>query len=261
MADTPLDRAHVAMEAAGDDTGRLRFYERLVDAELCLLLTGEPEGDAVEPDLFEVEGGKFALVFDTEERLAEFAERTVPYVAMSGRALVGMLVGQGIGLALNPGVAPSAFLLPGEAVDWLAGTLAQEAAPISARPVEISAPREVPEVLLTALDAKLAACGGLAKMAYLAAVTYAPARPGMLLAFIEAAPGAEGALARAVSEAVIFSGVEAAALDVGVFEASDPMAARLAKVGLRFDLPGPEASPGGDPVGPGMDPERPPKLR
>ena len=43
------------------------------------------------------------------------------------------------------------------------------------------------------------------------AVTYAPSRPGMLLAFIEAQPGAEGALAQAVSEAVIFSGVEAAA--------------------------------------------------
>jgi hypothetical protein len=35
--------------------------------------------------------------------------------------------------------------------------------------------------------------------------------------------------------------------------------ARLAKVGLRFDIPEPEEAPG--PAAPGMDPDRPPRLR
>ena len=37
--ETPLDAAHAAMEAAPeDDAARLRFYERLADSELFLLL-------------------------------------------------------------------------------------------------------------------------------------------------------------------------------------------------------------------------------
>jgi len=44
---------------------------------------------------------RFALVFDREERLAEFVGRTVPYAGLPGRGLVGMLKGQAIGLALR----------------------------------------------------------------------------------------------------------------------------------------------------------------
>jgi hypothetical protein len=47
---------------------------------------------------------------------------------------------------------------------------------------------------------------------------------------------------------------------VGFFDAADPIAAKLAKVGLRFDLPQPQA-PVSVPVAPGMDPANPPKLR
>ena len=71
-------------------------------------------------------------------------------------------------------------------------------------------------------------------------------------------PGAERALAGAVREALVFSGVEAGAIDVTFVEASDPLAAALARHGLRFDLPQPEAP---ERVPPGSDPDAPPKLR
>ncbi|MAM26106.1 MAG: hypothetical protein CML55_12165, partial [Rhodobacteraceae bacterium] len=59
---TPLDTAHAAMQAdADDDLARLRFYERVADSELFLLLKDEPEGDAVEPVLHE---DAYVLVFD-----------------------------------------------------------------------------------------------------------------------------------------------------------------------------------------------------
>ena len=46
---TPLDLAHAAMEAAPeDDAARLRFYERLADGEVFLLLAGAPEGENVD---------------------------------------------------------------------------------------------------------------------------------------------------------------------------------------------------------------------
>jgi hypothetical protein len=259
---TPLDDAHGAMEAApGDDAARLRFYDRLAGSELFLLLEEEPEGDRIRPALFPVEGQTFALVFDREDRLTGFAEGPAPYAALSGRALASMLAGQGIGLGVNLGVAPSSILIEAGSVDWLAATLAAAPEEVEERPEELAAPAGLPEMLLTALDARLAAAEGLARMAYLVAATYAGGRRGHLMAFVDTLPGAEPSLARAVGDALTFSGVEAGSLDVGFFRASDPVAARLARVGLRFDLP---EAPKDDRVpgsAPGMDPDAPPRLR
>lgn len=257
---TRIDDAHAAMEAAPeDDALRLRFYERLAESELFLLLAEEPRGEDVTPAEVEVEGQGFVLVFDLEERLAEFAGGVAPYVGLSGRALIRMLAGQGMGIAVNPDVAPSAMLIPGAAVAWLAGTLGQGPVAAEARAVEVTTPQGVPEVLLAGLDRKLAAAGGMAHAAWLAGVRYDDGTRGHMLAFVGAVPGAEAALAQAVSEALTFSGVEAGTLDVTFLGAEDGVVARLARVGLRFDLPTlvvPEA-----PQAPGTDPARPPRLR
>ncbi len=258
---TPLDAAHAAMEAAPEDEhARLRFYDRLAGAELFLLLEAEAEGDRITPRIFPVGGETVVLAFDREDRLARFAEGPAPYASLSGRALARLLSGQGLGLGLNLDVAPSAMLMEAASIAWLAEMLA--AAPEEAldRPEEVLPPGGLPEALLTALDAKLAGAEGLARSAYLVGVRYEGGRQGHMLGLIDAVPGAEAGLAEAVSEALTFSGIEAGELDVAFFAASDPMAARLARVGLRFDLPRP---PPAVSVGaaPGMDPETPPKLR
>ncbi|MFO7921143.1 MAG: SseB family protein [Nioella sp.] len=259
--ETPLDAAHAAMQAAPeDDALRLRFYERLADSELFLALDSDPGAEEIAPTLFPVEGAQFALVFDREERLADFAEGEAPYAVLSGRGLAAMLAGQGVGLAVNPGAA-SAILIPAAAVDWLAGTLAEAPREVEEVPEELTAPAGLPEALIAALDTKLATARGLAAFAYLCGVTYAGGRRSHLLAFIDPRPGAEPALARAAGEALTFSGIEAGVMDVGFFRAVDPVAARLAKAGLRFDLPDTER-PGQQPGrAPGMDPETPPRLR
>lgn len=257
---TDLDLAHAAMDAAPeDDTARLRFYERLADTELFMLLGAEAEGDQITPELFEIEDQRFALVFDREERLSQFVGRVVPYAAVPGRALVQMLAGQGIGLALNLEVAPSAMLIPAEAVDWLVQTLSHGPDETEARLTEVSAPGGLPEVVVTGLDRKLAIAAGLARFAYLAAATYEDGARGHVLAFVDAVEGAEKALAAAAGEALTFSGIEAGVMDVLFVRAADPLAAHLARVGLRFDLPEPEMPQA--PGAPGMDPQKPPKLR
>ncbi|MCG6883170.1 MAG: SseB family protein [Silicimonas sp.] len=254
---TPLDRAHAAMEDAPDDDSlRLDFFERIADAELFLLLESEPQGDAIKPALFDTSDGRFVLAFDREERLTSFTERPAPYVALAGRAIAAMLSGQDTGLGLNLGVAPSSFLVPVEALEWLANLLQPNPQETEARPEIISAPAGLPERLVAGIDTKLASATGLARMAWLVGVTYPGGVPGHLLAFIDTEPGAESALARAISEALVFSGIEGGLLDVAHFRASDPIAARLARHGLRFDLPQPKtAKP------PGMDPSKPPRLR
>ena len=262
--DAPLDLAHRAMEAApDDDAARLRFYERLADAEMFLLLAEEAEGDDVRPRIFPVEGSRFVLVFDREDRLAEFADGPAPYAALPGRVVAGLLAGQGIGMGVNLGVAPSSILIDAEAVDWLAATLSHGPSEIEARPLEITPPHGIPERVLGALDTKLGLAAGLARFAWLCGVRYADGRQGHLLAFVAAVPGAEAALTRAVAEALTFSGVEAGEIDVAFFDLSDPIAARLASVGLRFDLPEPaeEKAEIITPAAPGMDPAKPPRLR
>lgn len=262
--ETELDRMHAAMAAAPEsDAERLAFYDRLADAELFLLLTGEPEGETIEPALFDMDEGRVALVFDGEDRLAAFSEGPAPYAALPGRVVAAMLAGQGLGLGLNLGVAPSSFLLPAGGVAWLAGALASAPAEAAARPVTYGPPVDVPRALIGALDAKLARLAGLAARAHLVAVTYADGHSGHLLVVEDARREAEPALAKAVSEAVVFSGVEAGFFDVTFRDAGDPGLAPVTRHALSFDLPkpAPEAARTRVPTAPGMDPSRPPKLK
>ncbi len=254
---TALDATFEAMQAnPANDNARLSFYERLADAELFVLLDEEPQGTRLSPSVFDTSDGRFVLVFDREDRLTAFTDGPAPYAALSGRAVAKMLAGQEIGLGLNLGVAPSSFIIPAGALAWLSDTLAGGPESLIEKPEEIAPPSGLPETLVTGLDTRLASATGLAQMAYLVAVTYEGGRPGHMLAFIDAEPGAEDALAKAISETLVFSGIEAGTLDVAFFPATDPIAAKLARHGLRFDLPQIEAT-----RPPGSDPTKPPKLR
>lgn len=258
MTTTELDRAFAASDAS--DTARLAFYDRLAATELFVMLTEEPVGDNVTPEIFELQDASYVLAFDLEERLSGFADRPVPYAALPGRALVAMLADRRIGIALNLEVAPSQTLLPPEAVQWLAATLSTGPEEGEARPDALTPPR-VPEQLITALDARFATAAGLARTAYLAQVTYDDGAKNHLLGLTGTRPEAQPALARAVHEALVFSGLEAGALDVTFLDEDDPLTAELARVALRFDLPEPQAPRRVTIEAPGNDPAKPPKLR
>ena len=257
-----IDAAHAAMEASPEDTSkRMKFYERVADSELFLVLEAEPSGDNAVPSLFEVEADTYALVFDSAERLTEFTQAPTPYLAASGRQITAMLAGQGIGLGVNLAVAPSSMLLPASAVEWLHQTLGAAPQAQQATPSAVYGPGSVPEALIAALDTKLASMSGLARCAYLAEMDYENRPRTHVLAFVDAVPAAEPAMAGAVSEALTFSGVEAGSLDVIFLAAQNPLSAALAKHGLRFDLPEPVAEPVRVVGAPGSDPDKPPILR
>ena len=259
MTETEIDKAHAAMTVApNDDAARLRFYERIADTELYLLLAGEPDGDQISPELFDVSDQKFALIFDREERLASFVGRAALYAGLPGRGLIQMLVGQDVGLALNLEVAPSAMLIPPDAVDWLAETLRNAPTETQGTLSELRSPGALPEEIITGLDRKLAIGAGLASHAYLAGALYKEGGVGHVLAFVDAQDGAEKALAHAAGEALTFSGIEAGTIDVLFVQSDDQIADILQRVGLRFDLPVPDQP--SHPSAPGMDPAKPPKL-
>lgn len=284
--DTPLDSAHAVMEAApDDDRQRLAFFRLFADTELFVMLVDEaeeatggvagaadgntdgdtggvPGGDAVRPALFDVEGARYLLAFDREERLTAFTGRITPYAAMPGRGLAAMITGEGIGIALNAEL-PSAMLLPPEAVDWLADMLSRTPGEVAVQPRSFHAPLELPDELMTALRAGLAASAGLVAGAWLAGVTYEDETTGHLIGFAGAAPGSEPALAAMVREALVFSGLEEGWLDVAFLAADDPLVGGLAGVGRELELPAaaPVAAPvSAAPSAPGVDPDRPPRL-
>ncbi len=257
--ETRLDVAYAATQLdTDDDTARLTFFEVLAGTELFLLLDAEPVGDQIKPRVLEMYDESFVMAFDLHSRMTDLTEEAVPYAAVSGRVLAEMLAPQSIGIALNIDVAPSSTFILGEEVVWLNDTLSHAPEEMEQGIEEIFAPKGLPEAVLTGLDARLAASAGLAHSAYLVGARYQGGGQGHLLGIIDAVPGAEPALARAVSEVLSFSGLEAATLDVAFFAASDPVTAKLAKEGLRFDLPEPEVAQA--PTHPGMDPDKPPRL-
>lgn len=258
---TPLDTAFEAMDQDPDNTAaRLRFFERLADSELYLLLEAEPaeNRNQVSPRLFPVEDQTYALIFDSAERLSDFAEDAAPYLTLEGRELAEFLRGKAIGLGLNLGVAPSSTLLPASAVDWLAGALDNQASEVSVQVREVTPPVGVPQEFLKALDVKLSALAGLARGAILAGTVFDNNSRGTVLAVLDAPENAQSTLREAISEAVSFSAT-GLGLDIFFTQSDDPSVAPLRKVGLVFSIPErPQPKPL---TAPGLDPAKPPKLR
>lgn len=261
---TSLDRAHEAMQAAPDDeVARRGFYQCLADSELFLLLVREAEGGRMEPEVFAFDEMSYVLVFDREERMAEFLGRAAPYGALSGRALVGLLKGRGLGLALNPEVAPSSIMLPGEAVDWLAGML--EPAPEEMQGAvarDLDAP-ELGEVVLTAIESRLMRMAGVASAASLVKARFDDGETGHMLAVFDAVPEAQAALAKAMGEVQSFLGVEGQGFDIAFFSGAGRVAEKARAVGYWIELPELKEDenvqvPG---AAPGMNPDKPPILR
>ena len=259
---TRLDVAHHAMmEDDANNAARLNFYSQLADAELFILLDDEDDQGQIKPRLFELEEGPIVLAFDLEERLSNFAGGPAPYAALPGRVIAAQLAGQGVGLGLNVGDAPSSIILPAEVMDWLAETLGTKPIRVAAVPQGFAFPWGVPPEMTQKLMEKLSSNPGQADAVLLSEVVYEGGRRGHILAVLGAIAGSEAALSGAVSEAIIFSGLDMGEIDVVFLGNDDPRVKTIGDVALRLDLPKLVASPIVDPKVPGMDPRKPPILR
>jgi len=262
---TPLDHAHAAMQSAPDDqAAALRFYRLLADTPLMLLLNHEPDGTRIDPRVFDLEAGPVLLAFDSAERMAALGDGPLAYAELPGRVIAQQLAGQGVSLGLNFGSdAPSETLLPPDALDWLAEMVDQPPLEqVQAVPESYHTPRDLPEALIDALNFTFAAGPGLARAAYLTGVRYDDGRVGHLLAILDAHPEARDPLAQAVAQAIGFSGLDAAQIDVTFLDGADPAARGIIHAGVLFEFPpAAEAPMVAAATAPGTDPDRPPRLR
>jgi len=172
-----------------------------------------------------------------------------------------MLAGQGVGIGLNLGEAPSAMVLPVGAIDWLAEAAMGEDEAVDAKPLEISKPVGVPEALIVALDGKLANMGGVVGAAHLVSVKYEGGAAGHMLALVNVPEAAKTGVSEALSEALRFSGVEAGQLDLAFLAPEDPHLESFVRAGLGFEIPDLILPKTPAPLAPGMDPDKPPVLR
>ena len=267
---TPLDHAHATMLAdPEDEAAGLRFYRLLSDTPLLLLLDREPQDERIDPRVFDLETGPVVLAFDSNERMAAMADGPVAYAALPGRVIVAQLagqrkMGQGVALGLNFGSgAASETLLPPEAVAWLAEMVAAPVlAEVEAVPERFHAPQNLPAGLIEALAVTISAAPGLAGAALLAGVRYGDGRVGHMLVILDAVPEAVGPLAQAVAQAIGFSGLEAAEIDVTFLDSRDHVVRGIAAVGMPFAFPPAAVAKVAEvPVAPGSDPAKPPRLR
>jgi hypothetical protein len=247
---TPLERTIVMLQAAPEDPARFSaVLERLCDAEVFLALEAEASDENVTPKTVERGGQSYVAIFDTELRLAEAV----------GRALVQMLVGQDTGIALNPGASAIGYLFERETLDWLARSLDERPNEMDQRIAEITAPPALSPKALEALSVKLTAAQGLAEFACLVQARDASGLKNPLICFVGKFPAAQADLAKLIQEYLQFSQLEAAPWDVSYLLPDHPMVAQFVKIGLRFDLPMPEAAP--ERPAPGSTPGQPPILR
>lgn len=248
-----LDLAFAQMNA--DDTQSAQFYRILSETPLFLILEVEAIGETITPRVFDLPDGAIVLAFDSEERLADWADGALPYAMLPGRVIAQQLAALGLGLGLNFG-AVSQTILPPEAMEWLTEMLDVAPEPMDARIETVLPLGPLPPALIAALDMGFAA--GLAQTAYLAAVKYQSGGQGHILGFIGAT--AEAALTRAVAEALAFSNLEAGALDVTFVQAGTKFADILAARGRELPIPARE-----DPETPSTRPapgsDRPPILK
>lgn len=258
---TRLDDAHAAMmRDEDDDAARLSFYSQLSDVELFLLLESDAIDDQITPRVFDLDEGQVVLAFDLEERLTGFVGGPAPYAALPGRVIAAQLAGQTVGLGLNIGAA-SSIILPADVMEWLTATLGTRPTEVAAVPQGFSYPWGVPAEMTQRLMEKLGANPGLAEAVLLSEVVYAGGRRGHILAVLGAALGAEAAISGAVSEALVFSGIDLAEMDVVFLAPNDPRFTTIAEVALRLDLPKPAEPAQTFSNIPGMNPEKPPILR
>lgn len=258
---TPLDAAHAAAEATGaPEAARLRFYALLLETTLCVPVEPGPEDAPIRPRVFPLSGGPVALAFDDDGRMAGFFDGPTDYVSLTGRALAAAAADAGLGLGVNLD-APSATLLPPDAVAWLAAEMGEGAAAVDlSGTVTVAPPAGADAALLAALAETLAGLPGMAAEAWLVRLDREGASDlALLLLPAPAARRAGEGLAALLGRVAAAAG--AASVAVGILDEGHPLLApaRSRGVGLH---PGPPPDAGSaKELDSGAKPAAPPRLR
>ncbi len=263
-ATTNLDAVFVSAMAAKEDAAMAAFYDALAATMLYMPIEGDPEKDEASPMALELEGGPTVLVFDTEERLAEFVDNPTGYAAAPGRTVIEMAARAGAQIGVNLGPSPSATLLPVDVVSWIAEALTTPVEIRDLSSVLLSAPKSPEAALLEALAGRLAEFSDVVAEAWLVSAEAGEGPIGLALILLPqdgvSTDGLAEALAEGIARAVQHATPGEAPPDLALVEEdAKPLdIARRVGIGLHAVV---EAAEPSEPQAPGSDPAMPPKLR
>jgi hypothetical protein len=170
---TQLDAAYTA--AKHDNNKKPDFYNLFLNTELYIATHETQEANSFSPLLMESNGIKYLMLFDTEERLANWAKKEVAYAAVPGHTLVET-VGTDYHWALNAGTEFVKTFVPDE-IQWLKGVVGKSKNDQAANDstnvsVLIRKPVDLPEGFTEALTEELAKHAAI-NQAYLGKAHYA----------------------------------------------------------------------------------------
>lgn len=175
--ETRIDRAWDAAAQDGGDEAAAKFIDVvLAEALICPVWEDDPnaDGDQIAPKMVEIDGRDTMLLFDTEERLASFAEEPTSFVALPGHVFFETLSGQNAQIALNLDVAPSSTVFDSASVDAVAALIREgeeNAELVDPTAFTAIAPPAASETMLAALSARLSSAAGVADEAWLFAMS------------------------------------------------------------------------------------------
>lgn len=225
LATTPFHDADAPLRA--------RMLSRLADTQLTVALQAEPEGDEVNLRMFPLETGQIAIACDTGDRLAGFFGQPMPYVAMPGRVLGGLLRAEGAGLLVNPG-HPSEMLLDARMLDWLQQALSAEPQQdVAALSLTAPSPQTV-QALADPLAARLADLRDMIGAAALMGVGQGQQPDSHVLMIAGADEAQQPQIAKALAQTLAFLPPQPGGVDISFSDTPVPANA------LRFDLTPPQ---------------------
>ncbi len=163
--ETALDLAFERARSDEDESGI--FYDALFAATVFMPIRNaynengeesDTDAQAIEPLVWEVEGNETLLLFDTEERLARWANEPMNYIGLPGSTFFKMFQGE-LQVAVNLAVAPSSVMIPAEVVAWLhdrADAIVETEEVPAGSGLDVTAPPELSPEAIGRLTAKLA---------------------------------------------------------------------------------------------------------
>ena len=89
-----------------------KMAEEIVPLKTTMKLFNKETGEeTISPIVACYKGIKHVLVFNSEDNLAEYSKKVVPYAALSGRVIVDMLARANLGIIFNFAIASSELVL------------------------------------------------------------------------------------------------------------------------------------------------------
>ncbi len=196
-----LDAAFTA--AKNDPKQKSQFYNVFLNTELYIPTRAEPQadGDSAAPLIAEQDGIRYLLLFDSSERMNNWAQRDIEHVQLPGHSVAEAMAGD-YHWALNVGTAYLKTFVPDE-IAWLKQRVAQakreQSKQSAGGSVLIRKLRDVAEQTLAPLRRALAS-QPLVQRGYLGQVRYAIANEPPHLTLVIGGDDAEPASLQALRE-------------------------------------------------------------